>query len=157
MIKPTSFSTLAEAISAATYIQQLLTAEYQWISNRLSWLFISQSFCISAYTTLASTSVQRFEGHATIYVLQRGLPVFGISCCIADGLAVFAARRVAHFLAEERARVVHYINENSPASIPLIGFEGDLKDHLWLHRFGELPHWVLPWLLGIFWLLLISL
>jgi hypothetical protein len=42
-----TFKSLAEAIGTANYVPQLLGAEYQWISNRLSWLLISQSFCIT--------------------------------------------------------------------------------------------------------------
>jgi hypothetical protein len=49
---------LSEAIATAAYVEQVLNAEHQRITNRLSWLFVSQSFCITASTILAiSTGV----------------------------------------------------------------------------------------------------
>jgi len=53
---------LAEAIAAAAYVEQLLAAEQQWITNRLSWLFISQSFCLTAFVILATSTGTRFPG-----------------------------------------------------------------------------------------------
>ena len=155
MTKPITFNSLAEAIDAANYVQHLLNAEYQWINNRLSWLFISQSFCIMAYTILATSTAIRFPGPYTISILKLGLPVFGIICCALVGVAIFAATRVARSLANERARLVRYINENSPATIPLVGAEGDLREKLWISCSGELPHLVLPWVLGVLWVFLI--
>jgi hypothetical protein len=155
MSKPATFNNVAEAISAANYVQQLLTAEYQWISNRVSWLFISQSFCISAYVVLQTSTSQRFTGSMDITVLGRGLPAFGIISCVMVGCAVFAAQRVVRSLTRERQRIVHYINENSPLSIPLTGAEGDLQGQRWTSWVGGMPHRVLPWILGLLWLLLI--
>jgi SNF family Na+-dependent transporter len=156
MDKPTRFASVTEATTVAMYLEQMLLAEYQWISNRLSWLFISQSFCISAYTILSTSAASRFVDRNTIAVLQKGLPIFGMICCVVVFLAVSAAKRVAKSLKQERARLVHYINENSPTMIPLTGEEGDLKDERWTYVLGELPHWVLPWVLGILWFYLIA-
>jgi hypothetical protein len=155
MSKPITFNSLAEAIDAANYVQHLLNAEYQWINNRLSWLFISQTFGIMAYTVLSTSTAIRFPGHYTIMILELGLPIFGIVCCVLVGVAVFAAKRVARSLVNERTRLVHYINENCPATIPLVGAEGDIREKHWISWSGELPHVVLPWLLGVLWLLLI--
>ena len=155
MGKPTTFNSLAEAIGAANYVQQLLAAEYQWISNRLSWLFISQSFCISAYMILQTSTGVRFAGTYDISILEKGLPLFGIICSVMVGCAVFAAQRVVRSLTMERSRIVHYINENSPATIPLAGAEGDLRKKHWTHWVGELPHIILPWILGLLWFALI--
>jgi hypothetical protein len=88
--------------------------------------------------------------------LQLGLPAFGITCCVLVGVAVFAATKVAHSLAHERARLVRYINENSPTTIPLPGVAGDLIKKRWTYWGGELPHRVLPWVLGALWLLLMT-
>jgi hypothetical protein len=153
MAKPMSFNSLAEAIGTANYVQQLLSAEYQWINNRLSWLFISQSFCITAYAILSTSTGERF-GHKIIAILNLGLPAFGIICCVLVGVAVLAATQVAHSLGNERARLVRYINENSPTRIPLPGVAGGLIEMRWTYWVGELPHWVLPWVLGALWLLL---
>ena len=154
MAKPTTFNSLAEAIAAANYVEQLLGAEYQWINNRLSWLLISQSFCITAYTILSTSTGVRFVGGNTIAILEAGLPVFGIICCVVVGVAVFAATRVAHSLAKERGRLARYINENSPTAIPLTGSESDLREKKWTYWCGELPHRILPWALGVLWLVL---
>ncbi len=155
MTKPVTFNNVAEAISAANYVQQLLNAEYQWISNRVSWLFISQSFCISAYVILQTSTAQRFAGSLDIIVLSRGLPAFGIICCVMVGCAVFAAQRVVRSLSIERQKIVHYINENSPATIPLAGAEGNLRNQRWITLIGGMPHRILPWILGLLWFFLI--
>ncbi len=154
MAKPTTFNSLAEAIAAANYVEQLLAAEYQWINNRVSWLFISQSFCITAYTILSTSIGVRFVGGDTIAILQVGLPVFGFISCVVVGLAVFAGTHTARGLANERGRLTRYVNENSPTTIPLVGVDGDLREKKWTYWCGELPHWVLPWVLGALWLLL---
>ncbi len=155
MTKPTTFNSLSEATAVANYVGQLLGAEYTWISNRVSWLFISQSFCITAYVILETSTGSRFVGHKSIRILDIGLPIFGIICCVLVGVAVLAARQVARSLANERGRLVRYINENSPATIPLPGVTGDLTKKEWTYWSGELPHWVLPWILGVLWLLLL--
>jgi hypothetical protein len=155
MSKPAAFNNLAEAIAAANYVQQLLTTEYQWINNRVSWLFISQSFCIMAYTSLITSTGQRYSESMDISVLGRGLPVFGMICSVVVGTAIFAAQRVVRSLTYERQRIVHYINENSPATIPLAGAEGDLRNQRWIPWLGGIPHKILPWVLGLLWLSLI--
>ena len=119
MEKPEKFSTLAEAISAAGYVEQLLGAEHQWITQRLSWLFISQSLCITAYTILSTSAGIRFEAWNN-NVLRFGLPVLGIICCVTVGFAVVAATTVARELANERARLGQQINALSPARIPMM-------------------------------------
>ena len=154
MSKPITFNSLAEAIGAAIYLEQLLGTEHQWINNRLFWLFISQSFCITAYAILATSTGVRFVGGNTIAILKVGLPVFGIICCVSVGVAVLAATQVARSLANERGRLVRYINENSPATIPLPGVAGELIEKRWTYWAGELPQWILPWVLGALWLLL---
>ena len=46
---------LKDALALAEYIEQLLMTEQQWILNRLSWLFTSQSFLITAFVVLLSS------------------------------------------------------------------------------------------------------
>ena len=55
LTQPAEFSSLAEAITAAMYVEQILAAENMLIVNRLSWLFLSQSFCISAFVVLETS------------------------------------------------------------------------------------------------------
>lgn len=73
-------------------------------------------------------------------------------CTVMVGVAVVAATRVARGLADERRRLVRDVNESSPATIPVPGTEGDLREAKWIEWAGGLPHRVLPWVLGIFWL-----
>jgi hypothetical protein len=40
---------LKDALALAAYIEELLMTEQQWIMNRLSWLFTSQSFLLTAF------------------------------------------------------------------------------------------------------------
>ncbi len=157
MAKPIIFNNLSDSIDAANYVQQLLVAEYQWINNRLSWLLISQTFCIMAYTILSTSTDTRFVESNTIAVLRIGLPAFGIVCCVTVGVAILAAMRVVRSLANERGRLVRHVNENSPATIPLVGSEADLQEANWIYWCGDLPHWVLPWVLGVLWLALMIL
>jgi len=155
MVKPMNFSSVPEAIDYAKYIEKLLDVEHQWINNRVSWLFISQSFCIMAYTMLSTSTAVRFVGCHEIEILDLGLPVFGIVCCVVVGVAILAATRVALSLEKERGRIVTYINENGPTTIPMIGVGGDLRVNRWLYWCGEMPHRLLPWVLGVLWLLLL--
>ena len=108
-----------------------------------------------AYTILATSTATRFAGRHTTLILELGLPIFGVICCAVVGVAIFAATRVARSLANGRARLVRYINEISPTTIPLVGVEGDLREKQWIYWSGELPHVVLPWVLCVFWLFLI--
>jgi len=155
MAKPTTYNSLSEAITATHYVEQLLGAEYQWISNRLSWLFISQSFCITGYVILSTSTGLRFVGDNTIAILKMELPFLGIIFCVFVGVTVLAATPVARIFATAPGRLTGYINENNPLTIPLVGVEGDLREEKWTYWCGELPHRVLPWVLGVFWLMLL--
>jgi len=82
---------LKDALALAAYIEQLLMTEQQWILNRLSWLFTSQSFLITAFVVLLSSS----NHSSTTHFLRIALPLLGLFCCITVALAIRAAERVA--------------------------------------------------------------
>lgn len=149
------FDNLSEALATAGYVEQLLSAEQQWIANRLSWLFVSQSFCITAYAIVTASSLVN-TGANHVKILKMALPVFGIICCIIVGFGVQAAAAVARKLANERGRLSHYINEHSGTMIPLVGVDRDLRDPdlRWTLWVGALPLW-LPWVLFVLWLVLL--
>ena len=149
------FADISEALATAGYVEQVLSAEHQWIANRLSWLFVSQSFCITAYA-IVTTSALANSGSIHVKILRIGLPVFGIVCCVAVGFAVRAATAVARKLANEGARLTNYINEQTGTMIPLVGVDKNLRDSdlRWTLRIGALPQW-LPWALLILWLTLL--
>jgi len=147
---------LPQAVAVAGYVEQMLTSEHSWITNRLSWLFISQSFCITAYVVLATTSTVRPGAEQQIVILRYGLPLLGIFCSVAVGVAVKAAGEVASHLANERARITKFINAKASTAIPQIGVDlslrqPDIQSTLWR---GALPQW-LPWVLGLLWFALL--
>jgi hypothetical protein len=49
LIKKIDILDLKDALALAAYIEELLMTEQQWIMNRLSWLFTSQSFLLTAF------------------------------------------------------------------------------------------------------------
>jgi hypothetical protein len=153
MEKPANFNSFFEAIQAAGYLDALRHAEFQWIQSRLSWLFISQSFCMTAYVVLSIALSDRAIGSRSFTILKLGLPVFGFVSCVLVGAAVLAAARVARRLTVERQCALRYINENSPLNIPVGGRVGEPAVSGLTDWVGELPHRVLPWILAIVWLL----
>lgn len=152
------FESLSEAVSVAGYVEQVLSAEHQWISNRLSWLFVSQSFCITAYTILITNPGTRADADYQITALRLGLPILGIICSVAVGISVLAASAVAKPLADERARLSKYINERVNTRIPLVGVSHEWRDSKirWTNNGGALPK-LLPSVLALFWLVLLVL
>lgn len=153
MDKPEKFSSLFDAIQSASYLDTLRHAEYQWIQTRLSWLFISQSFCISAFIVLSTALIQGSMASRTISILKLGIPVFGVISCVLVGMAAMAAARVARRLAVERRSALRYISENTPLNMPGAGGECDPSVSGWTYWVGELPHRVLPWILAAIWVL----
>lgn len=153
MAKPATFNSLFDAIQTASYLDTLRHAEYQWIQSRLSWLFISQSFCITAYTVLSIATTERLLQSRSISSLRLGLPIFGIISCVLVGIAVLAAARLARRLATQRHSTLQYINENTPVIFPTAGHGADPAVRGGTYWAGELPHRVLPWILAAFWIL----
>lgn len=150
------FGQLMDAIVAAGYVEQLLASEHQWIANRLSWLFISQSFCITAYAILSTSNGVREGAQLQLTVLRFGVPILGIICSLTVGLSVAAANAVVRHLANERARLTQYINTQSGMTIPLVGVDSALRQRnlRWTTWTGGLPGW-LPWILMAFWLFIL--
>jgi hypothetical protein len=153
MDKPAAFNSLHDAFRAASYLDTLRHAEHQWVQSRLSWLFISQSFCITSYVVVSIAATERDLNPRWLLVLKLGLPAFGVASCALVGAAAWAAARVARRLAVERRSAVRHINENSPLNIPEDGPDGVPLIGAWTYWAGEMPHRVLPWVLAAFWLL----
>ena len=149
--KPSDFGGVSEALMAASYVEQLLAAEQQWITNRLSWLFASQSFCLIAFIIIATSTAVRFPSLPLIDLLRFGLPPFGFVCCAAVGLSVRAASATSTELANERARLTQFVNSRTPATISLIGARPELRDQRWTLWAGKLPEH-LPWVLALVWI-----
>ena len=78
---------LKDALALAAYTEQLLMTEQQWILNRLSWLFTSQSFLITAFVVLLGSGNHSPSAH----LLRIALPLLGLFCCI--GWAAWLRRR----------------------------------------------------------------
>ena len=149
---PAEFSSLAEAITAAMYVEQILAAENMLIVNRLSWLFLSQSFCISAFVVLETSLGSQQSISPRLQALRLAVPILGIICCTLVGLATWAGSFESQRLANERARLVQYINDRSPTTIPNLGAQARLRDYRWTQYGGTLPNPLLPLVLATFWI-----
>ena len=99
------FTSLTDAISVASYVEQILAAENTLIVNRLSWLFLSQSFCISAFVLIEIAFAQQWAS-PNLRALRVAVPVLGIICCAVVGLATWAGTFESTRLADQRARLV---------------------------------------------------
>jgi len=141
------------ALALAAYIEQLLMAEQQWILNRLSWLFTSQSFLITAFVVLLSSG----NYSPTAHLLRIALPVLGLFCCVIVAMAIRAAERVRKPLENRRAFLSMHINDivKTPKLVPVLGSSKALRDNPWTLHHGSLPHIVLPWAFAVLWLLLL--
>ena len=133
---------LRDALALAAHIEQLLMTEQQWILNRLSWLFTSQSFLITAFVVLLSSG----RHSPTAHLLRISLPVLGLFCCVTVAIAIRAAERVRKPLGNRRAFLPMHINDivNSPKLVPVLGSSKALRDNPWTLHHGSLPHIVLP-------------
>jgi hypothetical protein len=142
---------LRDALETALYVEELLSGEREWITNRLSWLFNSQAFLILALITFVVSG--KTLGRGLSLVLTWGLPLVGIITCVLVGLAIFAAQHEVKKLANVRCQVTRRINEfTKPVRIPLIGGGKEHRDSGWTFHFGELPHMLLPWVLTVLWI-----
>jgi hypothetical protein len=144
---------LNDALALAAYIEQLLMAEQQWILNRLSWLFTSQSFLVTAFVVLLSSG----NYSPTAHLLRIALPVLGLFCCVIVAIAIRAAERVRKPLENRRAFLSMHINDivKTPKLVPVLGSSKALRNNPWTLHHGSLPHIVLPWAFAVLWLLLL--
>ena len=144
---------LRDTLAIAAYIEQLLMAEQQWILNRLSWLFTSQSFLITAFVVLLSSGNHSPPAH----LLRIALPLLGLFCCATVAIAIRAAERMRKPLGNRRAFLSMHINDivKSPMLVPMLGSSKALRDNPWTLNHGSLPHIVLPWAFAVLWLLLL--
>jgi hypothetical protein len=102
---------LKDALALAAHIEQLLMAEQQWILNRLSWLFTSQSFLITAFVVLLGSGDHSSSAH----LLRIALPLLGLFCCVTVAIAIRAAERVRKPLGDRRAFLSMLINDRVKA------------------------------------------
>jgi len=145
---------ITETIAIASYVEQMLAAEQQWIMNRLQWLFTSQSFLIAAFVGLIVSAPPTAEVNM-VQMLKIALPIVGVVFCAFVGAAVFAAERVGHLLGDERARLSKIINEACATNVPLIGTSDGLRHPKWTLTIGSLPHRFLPGSLAVLWVVLL--
>ena len=149
-------TSLADALKTAEYIEKLFTTEQNWVTNRLSWLLMSQSFCILAYVTLVRTDLAGAQMPPTAHHLAYGLPVLGLVICLFVGLSVYAANCVVKSLIDQRAALTIFINKQIGVEVPLIGYSNGLRSTqiFSTYFFGSLPNW-LPLVLILFWLYIV--
>jgi hypothetical protein len=144
---------LKDALALAAYIEQLLMTEQQWILNRLSWLFTSQSFLITAFVVLLGSG----NHSSTAHLLHFALPLLGLFCCVTVAIAIRAAERVRKPLGNRRAFLSMHINGivKKPKLVPALGSSKALRENPWTLHQGSLPHIILPWAFAILWILLL--
>jgi hypothetical protein len=148
------FTDIHEAVETACYVEQLLASEYQWITNRLSWLFVSQSFLVVAFITLITSKLDAV-GPWMIRVLTWGLPLVGFIASLLVSLGIMAAQHEAARLSDVRAELTRRINALTPVAIPLIGNSKQNRDTHWARILGAWPHVLLPRFLTLSWLVVL--
>jgi hypothetical protein len=144
---------LDKRLAAASLVESLKSMEQTWITNRLSWLFTSQSFCILAYVQLIRNDAGGGPLKWKYLCLMYFLPLFGVVCCVFVIISILAANRVTYALINQRAKLTQQINEALELKIPRIGHGVVNRDEeiLWTEKWGALP-FHLPWVLLAFWL-----
>jgi hypothetical protein len=146
-----------EIATVVNFVEQLLAAEQQWLMSRLSWLFLSQSFCIAAYVQMVIADAHECGSPARRFVaLRLLLPLLGITFCVVVGLSVRAAQTIREALNEERARLSDWLNAAYGTRIPVLwvkprSHDGALARMIWL---GLLPV-QLPWAVAAFWVVVL--
>jgi hypothetical protein len=140
MDKPAGFNSLFDALQAASYLDTLRHAEHQWIQRRLSWLLISQSFCITSYVVVSIGAAERALEPRRVLILRMRLPRFGVTSCVTSRALAAPRRRAA------QRRALH--RRERPLNIPEDGANGAPRVGAWICWAGELPHRVLPWILA---------
>jgi hypothetical protein len=150
--QPRKFEDLKEVVALAAYIEQLHISEQQWIMNRLSWLFTSQSFLLTAFVLLINNAN---DPKPPARLLLFGLPILGFICCTTVGLAVWAAETEGKRLADRRAELSKHINQYSLVKVPMMGISKGLREQPLTHWLGRLPHRFLPWVFALLWLALL--
>ena len=147
---------ICNLLTAAQYVEQLLASELQWLSNRVSWLFISQAFCLAAHAVLVTAQAMPLQ--LDFVILKWAMPVFGILSCAFVYASVLAARAVAYRLADERASLTARINRAMNLHIPKVGAGQHLREARlsWTRRAGGAPHHVLPIALAAIWIGLLA-
>jgi hypothetical protein len=126
---------LKDALALAAYIEQLLMTEQQWILNRLSWLFTSQSFLLTAFVVLLSSGNHSPAAH----LLRFALPLLGLFCCITVALAIRAAERVGKPLGNRRAFLSMIINDRIKAQCWFQGLD-QLRPSVIIHGHCIMVH-----------------
>jgi hypothetical protein len=151
-------------------VETMIGHELSLIGNRVIWFAISQSFLFGAYATIATdptrntiyeaTDTTRQFGEFTIKLVLFMVPVVGALFAFAARRSVAAAGRVLDELMTSRGSLLTSINtELNQYSIPDLPVVGDAeqrpKSLRSTIRDGELPLWLLPWGMGIVWVLML--
>ncbi|WP_426992957.1 hypothetical protein [Methylomonas sp. CM2] len=146
---------IADLCAVAQYVEQIIAAEHQWISNRLSWFYMSQTFCLATHAVLVTA--QGVHVRRDFEFLLWAMPLFGLVSSVIVFFSAKAAESVVRSLAEERARLTRRINAVAGASIPLIGASRPNRqaDLHWTHWAGALPLNILPPSLALIWIVLL--
>jgi hypothetical protein len=124
---------------------EAISKEYTLVSDRMTWLVISNSFMFSAYTTAVS-NYEKINQPLNILLL---LVIYCIPClAIAMCLLVLGAIHAAHSAARRLKKFRDLFESRLPVGLRIELVSSKDFEHL----FGNLPPYIIPVLLGITWM-----
>ena len=140
---------ISQALTQLGRLGEAISKEYTLVSDRMTWLVISNSFMFSAFTTAVS-NYGRGDQPLSILLL---LVIYGIPClAIAMCLLVLGAIQAAHSAAKRLKASRDSFEAALPENLRIESVSS--KDHE--HILGNLPPYVIPILLGITWLVFLE-
>jgi hypothetical protein len=127
---------------------EAISKEYTLVSDRMTWLVISNSFMFSAFTTAVSNYEKCGQLSILLLLVIYGIPFLAIAMCFLVLGAIHAAHLAAKRLKDERNRI------ESTLPTDLIIKLVSSKDYE--HKLGNLPPYIIPILLGITWMVFLG-
>lgn len=128
---------------------EAISKEYTLVSDRMTWLVISNSFMFSAFTTAVSNYGKEEQPLGLLLLLViYGIPCLAIAMC----LLVLGAIHAAHSAAKKLKNSRGSFEGKLPADLQIKLVSS--KDHE--HILGNLPPYIIPILLGITWMVFLG-
>jgi hypothetical protein len=128
---------------------EAISKEYTLVSDRMTWLVISNSFMFSAFTTAVSNYGKGEQPLSLLLLLViYGIPFLAIAMCLLVLGAIYAAHAAAKRLKKSRKKFEKTLPKY--LRIKLVSS----KDHE--HILGNLPPYIIPILLGITWMVFLG-
>lgn len=133
---------ISQVLTQLTRVGFAIDKELTLISERMSWLVISESFIFSAYTV----AMANMEKSRTLGLLAWGMPVVGLLLALLVYPALLAADNAARRLKKVRQQ----FEQKLPEDLQLNLLATD-REYFW----GSIPAFVIPVMLILVWALII--